>query len=72
MAVSACNYLTAGISSNPAIRKDHQHMLFDLPCTEMFLYFGVFLPQDRLDQLQLHSKRRKGAPFPSVRLGPTE
>lgn len=71
MAVSACNYLTAGISSNPAIRKDHQHMLFDLPCAERFLRFKVVLPQDHLDQLQLDCKRRKRAPFLSVRLEST-
>jgi len=71
MPVFACNYLTAGISSNPVITKDHQRMLFDLPSTKQFLCFRVFSPQDPLDQLQLHCKRRKGAPFSSTRLGST-
>lgn len=43
MAVSACS---------PAIRKDHQHMLFDLSRTERFQCFSVFLQQNPLDQLQ--------------------
>lgn len=43
MAVSACDYLTAGISRNPTIRKHHQHVLFDLPCTERFL--SIFTPR---------------------------
>lgn len=46
------SYLTAGISANPAIRKDHQHMLFDLSRTERFQCFSVFLHQNHLDQLQ--------------------
>lgn len=56
MAVSACNYLTAGISGNPAITKDHQHMLFDLSWTERFQCFSVFLHQNYLDQLQGEKK----------------
>lgn len=52
LAVSACSYLTAGISGNPAIRQDHQHMLFDLSRTQSFQCFSVFLHQNHLDQLQ--------------------
>lgn len=51
MAVSACNYLSAVINNNPTLRKDHQCMVFDVPCTEKCLCFRVFLSQDCLDQL---------------------